>query len=98
MLLQGGTGISLQFFHEIFCKLQADRAKKVFKKKWAKTLDFFWETSIIIYVVSRETTNIARLCKGSTTDSDSVCLGSNPSRAAIKSQSFLDWDLYYLGV
>ena len=24
----------------------------------------------------------ARLCKGSTTDSDSVCLGSNPSRAA----------------
>lgn len=31
--------------------------------------------------------DIARLCKGSTTDSDSVCLGSNPSRAAIKSQS-----------
>ena len=26
---------------------------------------------------------IARLCKGSTTDSDSVCLGSNPSRATI---------------
>ena len=25
----------------------------------------------------------ARLCKGSTTDSDSVCLGSNPSRATI---------------
>lgn len=24
----------------------------------------------------------ARLCNGSTTDSDSVCLGSNPSRAA----------------
>ena len=32
--------------------------------------------SIIGYVVSAE------LCKGSTTDSDSVCLGSNPSRAA----------------
>ena len=26
---------------------------------------------------------IAELCKGSTADSDSVCLGSNPSRAAI---------------
>ena len=28
--------------------------------------------------------NIAELCKGSTADSDSVCLGSNPSSAAIK--------------
>ena len=27
---------------------------------------------------------IAELCKGSTADSDSVCLGSNPSSAAIK--------------
>ena len=27
---------------------------------------------------------IAGLCKGSTTDSDSVCLGSNPSPAATK--------------
>lgn len=26
--------------------------------------------------------NIAELCKGSTADSDSVCLGSNPSSAA----------------
>ena len=26
--------------------------------------------------------DIAELCKGSTTDSDSVCLGSNPSSAA----------------
>ena len=28
--------------------------------------------------------NIAELCKGSTADSDSVCLGSNPSSAAIR--------------
>lgn len=28
--------------------------------------------------------NIAGLCKGSTADSDSVCLGSNPSPAAKK--------------
>ncbi len=33
----------------------------------------------IIYSVA-----IAELCKGSTTDSDSVCLGSNPSSAAKK--------------
>ena len=30
--------------------------------------------------------NDARLCKGSTTDSDSVCLGSNPSPAATKAE------------
>ena len=28
--------------------------------------------------------NIAELCKGSTADSDSVCLGSNPSSATKK--------------
>ena len=33
--------------------------------------------------------DIAELCKGSTTDSDSVCLGSNPSSAAIKETSFV---------
>ena len=32
--------------------------------------------------------DIAELCKGSTTDSDSVCLGSNPSSAAIHETSF----------
>ena len=32
--------------------------------------------------------DIARLCKGSTTDSDSVCLGSNPSPAARKKTFF----------
>ena len=40
----------------------------------------------------------AELCKGSTTDSDSVCLGSNPSRAAKQIPIFRDWDLYYPGV
>ena len=30
-----------------------------------------------------EQKNIAELCKGSTTDSDSVCEGSNPSSATI---------------
>ena len=34
--------------------------------------------------------DIAELCKGSTTDSDSVCLGSNPSSAAIKETSFVN--------
>ena len=32
--------------------------------------------------------NNAELCKGSTTDSDSVCLGSNPSSAAITGHQF----------
>ena len=41
-------------------------------------LDFYAGTVIIVHVA------IARLCKGSTTDSDSVCLGSNPSRATTK--------------
>ena len=31
--------------------------------------------------------NIAELCNGSTTDSDSVCEGSNPSSAANNQQS-----------
>ena len=31
---------------------------------------------------------VAELCKGSTADSDSVCLGSNPSSAAKKSDKF----------
>ena len=33
--------------------------------------------------------NIAGLCKGSTSDSDSLCLGSNPSPAAMSEQSSL---------
>ena len=33
--------------------------------------------------------NIAELCKGSTADSDSVCLGSNPSSAANKKRTFV---------
>ena len=37
---------------------------------------------------------IAELCKGSTTDSDSVCLGSNPSSAAKK--PYTDWCMAFL--
>ena len=33
--------------------------------------------------------NIAELCNGSTADSDSVCLGSNPGSAAIKEKSII---------
>ena len=36
----------------------------------------------IAKVVGRPQKNVAELCKGSTADSDSVCLGSNPSSAA----------------
>ena len=41
--------------------------------------------SCIIFVVE----HIAELCKGSTTDSDSVCWGSNPYSAAKKKQAVL---------
>ena len=52
-------------------------------------LDFFGRTAIIIHVA------IARLCKGSTTDSDSVCLGSNPSRAAKKKKLHGDFTMEF---
>ena len=34
----------------------------------------------------RQDLRIAELCNGSTADSDSVCLGSNPSSAASKTE------------
>ncbi len=34
-----------------------------------------------------EKMNIAELCNGSTADSDSVCLGSNPSSATINKKT-----------
>jgi hypothetical protein len=50
-----------------------------------KTLDNYQIFDIIIHVASlsasKEAADIAELCKGSTTDSDSVCEGSNPSSA-----------------
>ena len=50
----------------------------------AKGIDKFLVFGIITLAVS----NIfdAELCKGSTTDSDSVCEGSNPSSAAMASK------------
>ena len=62
-------------------------------------LDFPRKPDIITFVLTREQNKksraqdkIAGLCKGSTTDSDSVCEGSNPSPAAkkttCKSKSF----------
>ena len=41
-----------------------------------------------LLVVAGKDFYIAGLCKGSTADSDSVCLGSNPSPAARKSDLF----------
>ena len=57
--------------------------KKNFERKtrfFKKHLDIF---ALLVYTLIRQL-NIAELCKGSTTDSDSVCLGSNPSSAARK--------------
>ena len=50
-------------------------------QKFMKKLDKRTLFDIIIFAASLQ--SIAELCKGSTTDSDSVCLGSNPSSAAI---------------
>ena len=40
----------------------------------------------------------AELCKGSTADSDSVCLGSNPSSAATKASNFYSGLVFFRGV
>ena len=40
----------------------------------------------------------AELCKGSTADSDSVCLGSNPSSAATKASNFYSGLEFFRGV
>ena len=40
----------------------------------------------------------AELCKGSTADSDSVCLGSNPSSAATKPRIFYSGLVFFRGV
>ena len=40
--------------------------------------------------------NIAELCKGSTADSDSVCLGSNPSSATKNRQGSTESCRFYL--
>ena len=39
---------------------------------------------------------IAELCKGSTTDSDSVCEGSNPSSAATENRLFFEKTVFLL--
>ena len=41
--------------------------------------------------------NLAELCKGSTADSDSVCLGSNPSSAA-KIRNRPLWSVFYFAI
>ena len=61
-----------------------------------KGVDISKKSVIIINVDSVNKQHIARLCKGSTTDSDSVCLGSNPNQTAtIKIPILSDWDFDY---
>ena len=50
-------------------------------KNFKKRVDFLKLRGIIINVLSERAKQTARLCNGSTTDSDSVCKGSNPFRA-----------------
>ena len=62
--------------------IEVAKNKSTFFKK---VLDFSLFFDIINFGLEREA-NLAGLCKGSTTDSDSVCEGSNPSPAAKKPQ------------
>ena len=48
--------------------------------------------AVILYKCSDWSIYIAELCKGSTTDSDSVCLGSNPSSATTSERTLLRSD------
>ena len=63
------------------------RIEKV-SKNFKKTVDKRDETMYIIRVAFEGQHFIAELCKGSTADSDSVCLGSNPSSATKTEQAF----------
>ena len=76
--------------------------KKVFEKS-EKMLDK-WKKNDIIYLVrvrapppaeGQKNRNTAGLCKGSTTDSDSVCEGSNPSPAAKKGLKSFDFRPFF---
>ena len=53
-----------------------------------KGLDNLRAFGIINPALTEWAQKIAGLCKGSTTDSDSVCEGSNPSPAAIRKPPF----------
>lgn len=63
-------------------------------------MELFWYNKSCACDNGRDT---AGLCKGSTTDSDSVCEGSNPSPAATKTlkpqrlQGFLYMENHWLG-
>ena len=42
--------------------------------------------------------SLAELCNGSTTDSDSVCWGSNPYSAASKTDHVFSWSVFLSGL
>ena len=59
---------------EIKFRLSSSRYGKAERKVFKILLDLFLKSNII----SIAQLNIGELCNGSTTDSDSVCWGSNP--------------------
>ena len=63
-----------------------------------KGIDFLENNDIITSLSERQRKiKIAELCKGSTADSDSVCLGSNPSPAAKESNSY-ELDFFFFTI
>ena len=56
-----------------------------------KGIDISLVSAIIIFALWNNGQQLAGLCKGSTTDSDSVCEGSNPSPAASSEKALRRW-------
>ena len=76
----GDSGIT----GEILFSFPHNEKNTTILKKFEKSIDKFDFFAIINIAVSTVhlNKNIVVLCKGSTADSDSVCLGSNPSTTA----------------
>lgn len=76
--------------------------KKLFQKNLKKGLTkrgfcyILNKSSAMSHQNDSKTQQIAELCKGSTTDSDSVCEGSNPSSAATENRLFFEKTVFLL--
>ncbi len=85
----------------LFSEAPAAAGREAEEKKekiFPKTLDNSAQFAIITFVLARATKEIAGLCKGSTTDSDSVCEGSNPSPAAKQNATCFNKSHFFWGL
>ena len=77
----------------VYCRARRLNARKVRAERLASGT-VRAANSVFLTVQEKIQYHLAELCKGSTADSDSVCLGSNPSSAAKKS-SFFGTRIFY---